>query len=182
MIFQQMQVGSIWRVGVSVESTKGTSDGNRCFSRDLVWLLKHTTHALSTELVAALAPLGVSPRGYHVLTAALTGERTQTELAHLVGLDKTTMVVTIDELEAGGLVKRLSSPEDRRARIISVTPAGEQKVAEGREIIDRVQEEVLATLPVRERQGLLDALNRLISDRLAEPVECNPPVRRREPR
>jgi MarR family transcriptional regulator, transcriptional regulator for hemolysin len=182
MVFQQMYVGSIWRMGISVERTKGASDRPGCFSSDLVWLLKHTTHALSTELVCALAPLGVSPRGYHVLSAAVTGERTQTELAQLVGLDKTTMVVTIDELEAAGLVKRLPSPEDRRARIIAVTDAGEQKVVEGREIMDQVQAEVLATLPARERQGLLDALNRLISDRLAEPVECSPPVRRREPR
>jgi MarR family transcriptional regulator for hemolysin len=169
-------------MGVSVESKKGTSDGPQCFSKDLAWLLKHTSHALSTELVAALAPLGVSPRGYHVLTAAMTGEHSQTELAQLVGLDKTTMVVTIDELEAAGLVKRLPSPEDRRARIIAVTSAGEEKVVEGREIMDQVQAEVLATLPARERQGLLDALNRLIAGRLAEPVDCNPPVRRREPR
>lgn len=169
-------------MAVPVESTKETTERPRCFSGDLAWLLKQTSHALSTELVAALAPLEVSPRGYHVLTAALTGERTQTELAQLVGLDKTTMVVTIDELEAAGLVKRVPSTVDRRARIIAVTGAGEQKVLEGREIMDRVQREVLATLPARERQGLLEALNRLISDRLAEPVACNPPVRRREPR
>jgi MarR family transcriptional regulator for hemolysin len=169
-------------VAVDVESTERKTDGPQCFSGDLAWLLKHTSYALTTELVAALAPLGVSPRGYHVLTAAMTGEHTQTELAQLVGLDKTTMVVTIDELEAAGLAKRRPSPTDRRARVIAVTKAGERKVAEGREIMARVQEEVLATLPPRERQGLLDGLNRLISDRLSEPVVCSPPIRRREPR
>jgi MarR family transcriptional regulator for hemolysin len=171
-------------VAVGVDSTEKekSPDRPRCFSGDLAWLLKHTSYALSTELVAALAPLGVSPRGYHVLTAAMTGEHTQTELAQLVGLDKTTMVVTIDELEGAGLAERRPSPTDRRARVIAVTMAGEQKVTEGRKIMARVQEEVLATLPARERQGLLNALNRLISDRLSEPVECSPPIRRREPR
>ena len=36
----------------------------------------------------------------------MTGAYTQTELARLIGLDKTTMVVTVDELEAAGLAKR----------------------------------------------------------------------------
>jgi hypothetical protein len=41
---------------------------------------------------------------------------------------------------------------------------------------------VLATLPARERKDLLDALSRLVSDRLSEPVPCRPALRRREPR
>jgi MarR family transcriptional regulator, transcriptional regulator for hemolysin len=169
-------------MGVAVEITEEATESARCFSRDLGWLLKQASHALTTEMVAALAPLKVSPRGFHVLAAALTGEHTQTELAQLVGLDKTTMVVTIDELEMAGLAKRLPSAKDRRARVIAVTTAGERKVVEGNEILARVQEEVLATLPAEEREGLLDALSRLVSDRLSAPVECHPPVRRREPR
>ena len=169
-------------MAVPVETTEETTESARCFSRDLGWLLKQASYALTTEMVAALAPLKVSPRGFHVLAAALTGEHTQTELAQLVGLDKTTMVVTIDELEIAGLAKRLPSAKDRRARVIAVTTAGEQKVVEGNEIMARVQEEVLATLPAEEREGLLDALSRLVSDRLSAPVECRPPVRRREPR
>ena len=169
-------------MAVPVETTEETTESARCFSRDLGWLLKQASYALTTEMVAALAPLKVSPRGFHVLAAALTGEHTQTELAQLVGLDKTTMVVTIDELEIAGLAKRLPSAKDRRARVIAVTTAGEQKVVEGNEIMARVQEEVLATLPAEDREGLLDALSRLVSDRLSAPVECRPPVRRREPR
>lgn len=169
-------------MAVRVEGTEEQTESKKCFSSNLGWLLKQATYALSSELIAALSPVGVSPRGYHVLTAALTGEHTQTELAQLVGLDKTTMVVTIDELEAAGLAKRLPSSHDRRARVIRVTEAGERKVAEAREVIDGVQDDVLSSLPARERTGLLDALNRLVSDRLSETVECNPPLRRREPR
>jgi MarR family transcriptional regulator, transcriptional regulator for hemolysin len=169
-------------MAVQAESTEETTESPQCFSRDLGWLLKQASYALSTEMVAALAPLKVSPRGFHVLSAARTGEHTQTELAQLVGLDKTTMVVTLDELEMAGLAKRLPSATDRRARIVAVTRAGEQKVVEGNEIMRRVQHEVLAALPAGERAGLLDALSRLVSDRLSEPVECSPPVRRRESR
>jgi len=107
-----------------------------------------------TESTAALEASGISPRAHSVLATAMTGEYTQTEIARMVGLDKTTMVVTIDDLEAAGLAERRPSQTDRRARVIAVTKAGERKV-------------------------FLRALGRLASDRLSEPVACAHPVRRR---
>jgi DNA-binding MarR family transcriptional regulator len=133
-------------------------------------------------LTAALEPLGVSARGYHVLRAALSGEHTQTELAGMVGLDKTTMVVTVDELEGAGLAERRLSPHDRRARIVSVTAAGKRKVAEAEKVKERVQAEVLGELSATEGEALMDALSKLVGGRLAEQVECTPPLRRRAPR
>src|SRR5437764_14652061 len=115
------------------------SEEARCFAGNLAWLLYRAHWALAAELTAALAPLGVSARGYRVLRAALSGERTQTELAEMVGLDKTTMVVTVDELERSGLAERHPAPEDRRARIIVVTPKGKGKVAEADAVKERVQ-------------------------------------------
>jgi DNA-binding MarR family transcriptional regulator len=112
----------------------------------------------------------------------LTGEHTQTELADLVGLDKTTMVVTVDELERAGLAKREPSTTDRRARVIAVTKAGERKLKEGQKVVAMVQSDVLDSLPARDRSVFVDVLTRLVQTRLAEPVECRPPLRRREPR
>jgi DNA-binding MarR family transcriptional regulator len=154
----------------------------QCFEGNLGWLLYRAHWALATEMTAALAPLGVSGRQYHVLRAALSGERTQKDLAEMVGLDKTTMVVTIDELERDGLAERRPSPEDRRARVIAVTKAGRRKVAEADAIKERVQADVLQALPARQRKALLDALAELVQGRLAEAADCHPPLRRREPR
>src|SRR4051794_23858792 len=95
---------------------------------DLMLLLSQASHALHTELAAALTALGVSPRAHCVLSAAISGEKTQKELADVCGLDKTTMVVTIDELERKGLAERRPSTTDRRARIISVTDTGARLV------------------------------------------------------
>ncbi len=92
-----------------------------------------------TELTAALEDLGVSPRAHSVLATALTGEYSQGEIARIVGLDKTTMVVTVDELEAAGLAERRPSSSDRRARVIVVSEAGEQKVREADRVLDRVR-------------------------------------------
>jgi MarR family transcriptional regulator, transcriptional regulator for hemolysin len=100
----------------------------------------------------------------------------------MVGLDKTTMVVTLDELEAGGLAERRPSSRDRRARVIAVTEAGKRKVAEAEDITERIRADVLSALPDGEREAFMDALTRLVGGRLAEPVECARPVRRRAPR
>jgi MarR family transcriptional regulator for hemolysin len=125
------------------------------------WLLSQASHALKTELTAALEDLGVSPRAHHVLHTALGGEYTQTELARIVGLDKTTMVVTLDELEAAGLAERRPSATDRRTRVVAVTKAGEDKVRQAEEIAARIQADVLDALPAGERQALYSGLRRL---------------------
>src|SRR5436305_14549798 len=138
-----------------------------CFSGNLSWLLYRAHWALAAELTAALAPLGISARGYHVLRGALSGEHTQTELAEMVGLDKTTMVVAVDELERAGFAERRPSPHDRRARIIAVTPEGKKKVAAANKVLDRVQADVLGALPAEQRTALLGGLGKLVESRLS---------------
>jgi DNA-binding MarR family transcriptional regulator len=108
-------------------------------SENLCWLLSKAAHSLTTEMTAALDGLGVSPRAHCVLAGAMTGDHTQSELARMVDLDKTTMVVTLDELEAAGLAERRPSPTDRRARVIGVTAAGRRKVREAEEISERIR-------------------------------------------
>jgi MarR family transcriptional regulator, transcriptional regulator for hemolysin len=146
---------------------------------NLSWLLAQASHVMVTEMTAAFAEMGVSPRGHCVLTTASHGEFTQKELADRVGLDKTTMVVTIDELEAAGLAARVPSPTDRRARIIAVTKAGEQAVAKGEKVVAQIQEDVLATLPQRRREAFMDALSELVGGRLCTPAACERAPRRR---
>ena len=148
-------------------------------SSDLCWLLARASHGLTTELTAALEEVGISPRAHSVLATAMTGELTQTEIARAVGLDKTTMVVTVDELEAAGLAERRPSSSDRRARVIFVTEAGEQAAREAEKVLDRVRDDVLSSLDPDERQVFLNALATLACGRLAEPVPCAHPVRRR---
>jgi len=145
---------------------------------DLSFLLAHASHVLSTRMTAAFAEIGMTPRAYCVLNHALSGEYTQVELAKLSDLDKTTMLNTLDELERDGYAERRLSPADRRARIVAVTPAGAEVVAAGHRIADRVHGEVLAALPEESRQVFVDALVSLVGGLLAEPVECERPVRR----
>jgi MarR family transcriptional regulator, transcriptional regulator for hemolysin len=146
---------------------------------DLCWLLSRASHSLTTELTAALEKKGMSPRAHSVLATALTGEYTQGEVARMVGLDKTTMVITLDELEAAGLAVRRPSPGDRRVRVIAVTAAGKRKVREAESIMDEVREDVLSHLDAGDRETFLRALGSLACGRLSERVPCEHSVRRR---
>ncbi len=145
-----------------------------------MFLLSQASHALTTELTARLAEVGISPRSHCVLRAALAGDRTQGQIADQCALDKTTMVVTVDELEAAGLAERRPSATDRRARIIAATPAGAAAVEAADAIVATVYDEVLAGLPAAERAGFVAGLSRLADPggRLATPVACERTVRR----
>ncbi len=158
-----------------------TAQGN-CLMGNLGWMLDQANHALGCEVATALAPLDLGQRGFCVLAAAIDAELTQTELAGLIGLDKTTMVVTVDDLERKGLALRVPSPTDRRARVIKVTDAGREKVTEGRRIVLDVQNDVLDSLPLSERAAFVAALMKLVSGRLSNAPQCHPPLRRREQR
>ncbi|MFJ9693344.1 MarR family winged helix-turn-helix transcriptional regulator [Kitasatospora sp. NPDC101183] len=151
--------------------------------RDLSGLLDHASHVLATRMAAAFAELGITPRAYSVLFHAQQAERTQIQLAELADVDKTTMVVTVDELEKAGLAERHPSTADRRARIVTVTEAGARAVERGSAIADRVHRELLDALPGPEREVFVSALSRLVEGHLAEPVEGERSVRRaRRPR
>lgn len=160
-------------------SSPSTTQAPEALTSDLCWLLSRASHALTTEFTAALEGSGISPREHAVLATAMTGAHTQTELARMVGLDKTTMVVTLDELEAQGFAERRPSSNDRRVRVIAVTKAGEKKVREAEAILERVQNDVLGVLSAQERKVFVGALGRLACGRLSEPVHCTQSVRRR---
>lgn len=134
---------------------------------NLCWLLMRASQALTTEMATALERTGLSPREHQVLVEAAAGASTQIELTRAVGLDKTTMVVTIDALERAGLAERRPHPADRRARVIAVTDAGRRKLAEAEAIHEGVRKDVLAALPRDERQAFVGSLKQLVDDRLA---------------
>jgi MarR family transcriptional regulator for hemolysin len=162
-----------------VENPLETVPGAPAPEGNLGWLLSVTSHALATEMHAALESLNVTPRAHCVLATAIQGEFTQTALAHAVGLDKTTMVATVDELEKAGLAERRPSAQDRRARVIAVTDAGRKMVEAGEKVVADKQDEILASLPDDQRNALIDALTSLIHDRLAAPAQCASPAPRR---
>jgi DNA-binding MarR family transcriptional regulator len=121
----------------------------------------HEAHrALS---LTALAPLGLSPKGFGALAVLdAEGATSQQRLAERQGIDRTTMVAVVDELEGVGAVRRRRDPTDRRAYALEVTPAGRRLLARARVAESGAQERFMAPLSDEERRMLKDALRKLL--------------------
>ncbi|HEY7630361.1 MAG TPA: MarR family winged helix-turn-helix transcriptional regulator [Thermoleophilaceae bacterium] len=105
---------------------------------------------------------GLHPREFGVLTVlARNAGVTQQEIGADSGVDPSTMVATLDSLEARGLAERRPHPDDRRKRSVYLTPAGEETLREGRKLAAQVGKEVFAPLTADERKQLHSLLRKL---------------------
>ena len=128
---------------------------------NVCWLLSRANWLQKAEIETALMTTGLTPRQHQMLTAAVDGEHTQTQLANILGLDKTTMMVALDELEREGLAERRPLPSDRRARLVAVTAEGRKLLRKADKAFAEANERVLSRLPEPERSVFLQALERL---------------------
>jgi MarR family transcriptional regulator for hemolysin len=77
------------------------------------------------------------------LTAKETEPPSQTRLAARAGVEDATMVVTIDRLVKAGYMKRTPSETDRRVKLLSLTPAGNEIYQTVRKEADALRLELL---------------------------------------
>jgi DNA-binding MarR family transcriptional regulator len=123
-------------------------------------------HPLLRDLVAAELPIlsthDLSMWGYVVLNALdRSPVRTQTALAEAIGADKTRIIGTLDELQQRGYIERRPDPDDRRVRLLEITPAGRAVKNAVQSDIQRGEERWLAELSAEERKVFLRVLERL---------------------
>jgi DNA-binding MarR family transcriptional regulator len=78
------------------------------------------------------------------------------DLAGLLGLAESSTTRLVDRLEAGGLVRRGTSPSDRRCVVVGLTAEGRRVTAEVRRERREFLTEILETLPRKERAELVE--------------------------
>ena len=86
----------------------------------------------------------------------------QISLAERIGVDRTNIGLIIDGLEKRGLVERTVNPNDRRARLIRVTPDGVAAHARQAPKTAIVREKIFAPLTTAERETFYDLMERII--------------------
>lgn len=123
-------------------------------------------HPLLRDLVAAEMPIlaahDVSMWGYVVLDALdRSPVRTQAALAEAIGADKTRIIPTLDELQQRGYIERRPDPDDRRVRLLEITPSGRDVKNDVQTKIQQREEHWLSELTTEERNVFLRALERL---------------------
>jgi DNA-binding MarR family transcriptional regulator len=123
-------------------------------------------HQIAVALfMAETEPFGVTPVQFAALQAVQNAPGTdQRTLARTIGFDTSTIAGVIDRLEARGLMLRSASAQDRRVRLLTLTPAGEQLLADVLPSMRRAQERILAPLPAQERGEFMRMLAVLIAN------------------
>ncbi len=79
----------------------------------------------------------------------------QATLATDISFDRATIGGVIDRLELKGLVQRVVSPQDRRARQLHLTPEGAQLLQAVRPEVEALQDEILVLLSAKEQAAFL---------------------------
>jgi DNA-binding MarR family transcriptional regulator len=117
--------------------------------------------AVFRDFDRATADLGLTPGrfGMLVLIEANPGV-TQSALARAVGLDRSTLVALLDQLEDRRLVARRQG-EDRRTNGLWLTAAGQRFLGKMKRRVAAHEARVAARLTRAERELLLGALRRL---------------------
>ncbi|MBO9451385.1 MarR family transcriptional regulator [Tropicibacter sp. R16_0] len=84
----------------------------------------------------------------------------QASLAGLIAYDRATLGKVIDRLAARGLVCRTISAQDRRAKCLRLTAAGQELLETAHPHVEAVQPEMLAGLSAKEQEQLIALLKK----------------------
>jgi DNA-binding MarR family transcriptional regulator len=138
------------------------------FAGQLLFRLWRATHTRTADV---LGSIGLTPALFALLNVIQAREGAiQQELGSALGIDRSTMVSLIDQLESEGLAKRRPSATDRRAREIAITPKGRRLLQRARGLISQVEDEVLAGLTAKERDEMVTLLRRALASAPAQPL------------
>jgi DNA-binding MarR family transcriptional regulator len=125
--------------------------------------LLHAAHAAEHELELRLDGIGLSLAKLTALKAlAEAGESMPlTQLAERLSCVKSNITQLVDRLEADGLVRRQSAPNDRRARLATLTAAGRKACREGQKIQQAAERQLFEKLTAAESRALAGLLAKL---------------------
>ena len=125
----------------------------------VLWKAFRSVEAHSHRHIATL-DLGVSDFG--VLEALLhKGPLTVTELGAKVLLTSGSMTAALDRLERRGLVEREGTADDRRVRVIRLTPKGKELIQKGFGEHKMAMEYAVEGLGEQDRAALVNLLRQL---------------------
>jgi len=121
----------------------------------LIWRL---VQANKPRMVRLAQDLELAPMQLHALRLIEPGaEVPMRALAQSLFCDPSNVTGIVDRLESRGLIERRGSVEDRRVKILTLTPEGERIRAKASRLMQEPPPE-LAALPVEVQVALRDAL------------------------
>src|SRR4029450_4513100 len=126
------------------------------------WLISRTYARSHGLLNDGFAASGTGLLRYPYRLPAAREERGRS-----TSVDRSDLVPWLGQLERRGLTERTVNPTNRRRNIVSITTAGRKQLRAFDNVIDDIQERVLAPLSQNERRQLVKLLRKL-----ADPDGC----------
>ncbi len=109
------------------------------------------------------AEFGITPVQYSVMTSLNEhGAMDQVTIAREVGLERTTVAEVIARIESRGLVRRTSSTQDQRVKIVKLTVKGKQLVEKMGPAVTRAHELTISPLSQEDQDRLMLLLVRVL--------------------
>jgi DNA-binding MarR family transcriptional regulator len=132
---------------------------------DLAILVTGAARVVADRLGEAVERAGVddmrSSFGF-VIRALAERDRTLTELAELLSVTKQAAIKVVDEMEVRGFVERWVDPNDRRAKVLRLTPKAKQVRRAALTASQRMEQELRADLGDEDIETMRRALLRLL--------------------
>ena len=86
----------------------------------------------------------------------------QRTLARTIGFDTSTIGGVVDRLEARSLLERQADPQDRRVRLLTITPEGRKLLKSATPAMLRAQQRILEPLAPKQREEFMRMLRTLV--------------------
>ncbi|MGE6179936.1 transcriptional regulator SlyA [Aeromonas salmonicida] len=117
-----------------------------------------------------LAPLGLTHPRWTALwkLSRLGGHLSQKALAEALEIELPSLMRTLGQLEEHGLVERHCCSQDKRARIVTLTPAGKALLDKIEDRIMDIRRDLLAGISQRELEQFEDIVHRICANALGK--------------
>ena len=127
------------------------------------WLMSNTALSAHRLVSDGLAAERYRKPHFTVLVALdELGTASQAALGRRLAIDRSDMVALINELERDGLVARDRDEQDRRRKLVRLTPAGTRMLERLDARVEQAQDALLAPLSAAERRELQRLLTLLV--------------------
>jgi DNA-binding MarR family transcriptional regulator len=131
------------------------------------YMLRRAQMLVFDDFIRAMAPLGLRPASFSVLTLIATNPgATQSAISEALGLQRTNLVGIIDALEERGLARREPAKNDRRSHALYVSEKGKRLLRQAMDVQAEHEARVLQRLGSNERAQLLGLLHKMLDEPL----------------
>ena len=122
--------------------------------------IKRVYIAIQTDFLATLEEFGLRATTFSALTLIVAQpDMTQSQLAAALSIERSGVVLIVDELESRDLITRNKVPRDRRTYALRATLAGVQLQGKAVEKVEAHESRMLARLDGAQREELMRMLS-----------------------